>query len=146
MDRTAEIEQVMRELAQAWERQDADAFADLFTADATYVTWVGTLYVGRRDIAESHRTLWAKFLKGTALSGRTHSIRFHGDNTATVVGYGDVHKRTPKARLTKVQTYTLVREGDGRWRIAAFHNTKAKPLAEAVSFRFAPGTKPERLR
>lgn len=45
-------------------------------------------------------------------------------------------------RLGKVQTYVLVRESDGRWRIAAFQNTKHRRLAEAVSFRFAPGTRP----
>ncbi|GAA1321322.1 hypothetical protein GCM10009647_054260 [Streptomyces sanglieri] len=31
---------------------------------------------------------------------------------------------------------------DGEWRIAAFHNTKRKPLLEAISFRAAPGLVP----
>ncbi|MEU5959036.1 hypothetical protein [Streptomyces sp. NPDC047525] len=42
----------------------------------------------------------------------------------------------------RVQTYTLVREQDGQWRIAAFHNTKRKPLMEAISFKAAPALVP----
>ncbi|MEW2383530.1 hypothetical protein AB0873_15760 [Micromonospora sp. NPDC047707] len=41
-----------------------------------------------------------------------------------------------------MQTYVLVRTADGGWRIAAFQNTKRKPLMEAVSFRFAPDLVP----
>jgi hypothetical protein len=59
-----------------------------------------------------------------------------------VNGRGDTYKGRRPEKLGKVQTYTLVREGDGQWRIAAFHNTKRKPLMEAASFRFAPGLVP----
>ncbi|MFF5532961.1 hypothetical protein ACFY71_10815 [Streptomyces cinerochromogenes] len=59
-----------------------------------------------------------------------------------VTGRGDTYKGSRPRRLGKVQTYTLVREADGEWRIAAFQNTKRRPLMEAVSFRFAPGLVP----
>jgi hypothetical protein len=45
-------------------------------------------------------------------------------------------------RWRKVQTYTLVPQGDGRWKIAAFQNTMRKPLMETISFRFKPANKP----
>lgn len=35
-----------------------------------------------------------------------------------------------------------MREADGERRIAAFRNTKRKPLLEAISFRTAPGLVP----
>ncbi|NUP83394.1 MAG: SgcJ/EcaC family oxidoreductase, partial [Nonomuraea sp.] len=35
----------------AWNRGDADAFAACFTADATYTTFMGTVYRGRADVA-----------------------------------------------------------------------------------------------
>jgi hypothetical protein len=44
-----------------------------------------------------------------------------------------------------VQTFTVVRQGDGRWKIAAFQNTKRKPLMEAISFKFKPASKPSIL-
>jgi uncharacterized protein (TIGR02246 family) len=139
---TATITSVLEELVGAWERHDADAYGELFTEDATYVTFVGTCYQGRQDIVESHRTLFATFLKGTRLADEVLGIRFHGPDVAVVNGRGDTYKGKRPHKLTKIQTYTMVRQGDGRWRIAAFHNTKRKPLMESLSYRFAPGLVP----
>ncbi|WP_308461154.1 SgcJ/EcaC family oxidoreductase [Streptomyces sp. Ru62] len=75
------------------------------------------------------------------LADEVVGIRFLGPDTAIVSGRGDTYKGRRPRRLGKVQTYTLVRE-DGTWRIAAFHNTRRKPLMEAVPFRFAPGLVP----
>lgn len=110
--------------------------------NATYITFVGTYYLGRRDIVESHRILFGKYLKGTRLADEILDIRFYGPDTAVVTGRGDTYKAGRPKKLTKIQTYTLVRESDGRWRIAAFHNTKRKPLMEAISFKTAPGLIP----
>ncbi|WP_330295908.1 SgcJ/EcaC family oxidoreductase [Streptomyces sp. NBC_00503] len=138
----ASVQTVLSRLVTAWERHDAEAYGELFTEDATYITYVGTFYQGRRDIVESHRTLFAGFLKGTRLADEILGIRFHGPGVAVVNGRGDTYKGKRPERLAKIQTYTLVREGDGQWRIAAFQNTKRKPLMEAVSYRFAPGLVP----
>ncbi|MGW4511485.1 SgcJ/EcaC family oxidoreductase [Streptomyces sp. NPDC004393] len=138
----AAVTSVLNELVAAWERHDAEAYGELFTEDATYITFVGTLYQGRRDIAESHRTLFETFLKGTRLADEVLDIRFHGPDAAVVNGRGDTYKGKRPRKLTKIQTYTLVRQGDGKWRIAAFHNTKRKPLMESLSYRFAPGLVP----
>ncbi|MER7456775.1 SgcJ/EcaC family oxidoreductase [Micromonospora sp. NPDC126480] len=140
-DRTAVLA-VIDALVAAWGRQDAEAYGRLFTADATYVTWVGTHYRGRRDIVASHQELFTKFVKGTRLADEVLDVRFLGPDAAVVTGRGEIYKGDRPRRLTKVQTYVLVREDDGRWRIAAFQNTKRKPLMEAVSFRFARGLVP----
>lgn len=138
----ASVQTVLDRLVTAWERHDAEAYGDLFTEDASYITYVGTFYQGRRDIVESHRTLFAGFLKGTRLADEILDIRFHGPGVAVVNGRGDTYKGRRPEKLGKIQTYTLVREDDGQWRIAAFHNTKRKPLMEAVSYRFSPGLVP----
>ncbi|GAA2850335.1 hypothetical protein Acy02nite_33540 [Actinoplanes cyaneus] len=140
-DRRA-VEATIDALRQAWARHDHQAYADQFTIDATYVTWVGTRYQGRTDIAGSHRELWSRFLKGTTLVDEITDVRFLGPDTAVVTSRGDVLKGNRAGRLGKVQTYVLVRDPDTRWRIAAFQNTKHKALAEAVSFRVAPGLRP----
>lgn len=65
-----------------------------------------------------------------------------------VVTRGDVRKGgTPEqdgkqGKLGKLATYTVVREADGRWRIAAVQKTQRRPLMEAASFRFQPATRP----
>ncbi|MFG2712090.1 SgcJ/EcaC family oxidoreductase [Streptomyces goshikiensis] len=139
---TAAVRAVITSLVDAWQRHDARAYGAQFTADATYITFVGTRYQGRADIVESHRTLFEKYLKGTRLADEVLDVRFYGPDTAVVTGRGDTYKRGRPRKLTKIQTYTLVREPDGKWRIAAFHNTKRKPLLEAISFKTAPGLVP----
>jgi uncharacterized protein (TIGR02246 family) len=141
-DQGADIHAVIASLVDAWRRHDADAFGALFTDDATYTTFMGTCYRGRRAIVDSHRALFDKPLKGTQLASEIDAIRFYGPDTAIATGRGDTFRNRPPASLSKVQTYTLVREADGRWRIAAFHNTQRKPLLEALTFRLAPGTRP----
>ncbi|MCY0937641.1 SgcJ/EcaC family oxidoreductase [Streptomyces sp. H34-S4] len=142
----AAVQAVLNRLASAWEHHDAEAYGELFTEDATYITYVGTFYQGRRDIVESHRTLFAGFLKGTRLADEILDVRFYGPGVAVVNGRGDTYKGKRPEKLGKIQTYTLVRDtdagADGQWRIAAFQNTKRKPLMEAVSYRFAPGLVP----
>src|SRR5262245_44348785 len=142
----AAIENLFRRLEQTWAATDADGYGSLFTADCTYTIWVGTVYHGRQDVVASHRVLWQRFLKGTRLAGEITSLRFLTADVAVVTGRGDVYKGTRPKRLSKVQTYTVVREADGQWRIAAFHNTKRRWLMEAISFRTAPGLIPTGYR
>lgn len=145
-DRTADraaIADVFAQLEEAWSRADAAAYGALFTEDCTYTIWVGTQYRGRRAVVESHQALWSRFLKGTKLAGEIVSVDFPAPDVAILLSRGDVHKGAKRPRkLTKVQTTTLVRQADGAWRIAAFHNTKRKALMEAISFRTEPRLKP----
>jgi uncharacterized protein (TIGR02246 family) len=140
----ADIAAVIASLVEAWDRHDADAYGALFTEDASYVTFIGTSYRGRRDIVASHRALFEGPLKGTRLASGIDDSRCFGPDTAVVTGRGDTYKGKPPPVLAKVQTYMLVRAADGAWRIAAFHNTKRKPLLESVTFMLAPGTRPLR--
>ncbi|WP_113703769.1 SgcJ/EcaC family oxidoreductase [Nonomuraea lactucae] len=135
------VRELFDQLKDAWDRGDGDAYGACFTEDATYTTFVGTVYRGRADIAAGHQALFGAFLKGTVMFNDLVEIRFLGPDAAVVLGTGDVGRKRPRA-LGKVQTYTLVREADGRWRIAAFHNTKRKSLMEAVSFRLLPASAP----
>jgi uncharacterized protein (TIGR02246 family) len=135
------VHAVLARVAEAWAAHDGAAYGAEFTEDASYVTFVGTHYRGAKEIGAVHTVLWQKFLRGTKLAYEIRDLRFHGD-TAIVVTAGDTYKKTPPARFTKVQTYTLVRGADGAWRIAAFHNTKRAALMEKISFRFEPRTIP----
>ncbi|MFC9660605.1 SgcJ/EcaC family oxidoreductase [Nocardia sp. NPDC127606] len=140
------VTEVIAGLVDAWRRHDADAYGAAFTEDATYITFVGTYYRGRGDIIESHRTLFAKYLKGTRLADEILDVRFLGPDTAVVTGRGESYKGDRPKKLTKVQTYTLVREQSGQWRVAAFQNTKRKPIMEAISFKTAPSLIPAAQR
>ncbi|MEV0184335.1 SgcJ/EcaC family oxidoreductase [Streptomyces sp. NPDC050625] len=143
----AAIHAVLERSCAAWVNGDGAAYGKQFTADATDVTYVGTAYHGGTEIGRAHQALFDSFLKGTRLILEVVDLRFYGTDTAVVVTRGDVRKGGPKAdedlgRLGKLATYTVVREADGAWRIAAVQKTQRKPLMEAVSFRFQPATRP----
>ncbi|WP_112246587.1 SgcJ/EcaC family oxidoreductase [Kribbella monticola] len=138
-----EIRQMLDRLADSWNRGDATAYGEHFTADASYVTFGGTVYRGRDDLVAGHAALFGKFLKDTQMFSELVELRLYGEDTAIAVTRGDVGKRRPR-RLSKVQTFTLIREADGHWRVAAFHNTKHAHLMEAISFRLLPTSAPRR--
>lgn len=133
---------VLASLAGAWGAADADAYGALFTPDATYTTYLGTHYQGRGDITGAHRALFGGFVKGTKLADSILGIRFLGPDAAVVTSRGDTYEGGRPAELSKVQTYTLTRESDGQWRIAAFQNTRRQPVMERASFLLSPGTVP----
>ncbi|WP_037368896.1 SgcJ/EcaC family oxidoreductase [Amycolatopsis orientalis] len=137
----AAITAVLDRLVAAWDSADGAAYGAEFTADATYLTYVGTLYQGADEIGRAHQALFDSFLKGTRLFHEVLSIRHLGPDAAVVVTRGATGKVSKAAELNKVQTYSLVRTEAG-WKVAAFQNTKRKPLMEAVSFKFQPASKP----
>lgn len=134
------IEDLFDRHRDAWNRGDGAAYGATFAADATYVSWLGTLYRGGEDIGRSHQALFDSYLKHTRMTVEILDIRHYGPDAAVVTTRGDVARKSPR-RLTKVQTYTVVRQ-DGEWRIAAFQNTKHARLREAVSFKLQPETGP----
>ncbi|MGW1376906.1 SgcJ/EcaC family oxidoreductase [Streptomyces sp. NPDC002446] len=135
----------LRSLTDSWARGDATAYGAHFTPDATYTSYVGTHYQGRRDIVEGHRALFSGLLKDTKLADSFLGIRFYGPDTAVVTSRGDTYTgaRKQPADLSKTQTYTLIRQAGRQWRIAAFHNTQRQRVMERISFLFAPEAKPE---
>ncbi|GAA2794099.1 SgcJ/EcaC family oxidoreductase [Kribbella solani] len=132
---------VLDRLTKAWDRGDAEAYGREFCADASYVTFVGTVYRGRDDLVAGHAALFGKFLKDTRMFSELVELHVHGERTAVVVTRGEVGKKRP-ARLAKVQTLTLVLEDDGEWRVASFQNTKHHRLMEAVQFWMLPASVP----
>ncbi|MFE3445081.1 SgcJ/EcaC family oxidoreductase [Nocardia sp. NPDC059180] len=136
----------LTELNASWARGDADAYGAVFTENGTYTTFAGTHYDGRRDITESHRALFNGFLKGSKLADSYLGIRFFGADTAIVTTRGDRYDDERPSELSKTATFTMVREQDGQWRIAAFQNTQRKTVMERISFLFEPDTKPEAER
>ncbi|MEV7728944.1 SgcJ/EcaC family oxidoreductase [Streptomyces sp. NPDC087917] len=132
-------------LTDAWARGDADAYGRQFTEDGTYTTYIGSHYEGRADITEGHRALFKDFVKGSKLAASYLDLRFLGRDAAVLTGRGDDYTgdKPGLTELSKVQTYTLVRDTDGAWRIAAFHNTQRQNVMERFSFLYSPATAPK---
>ncbi len=72
IDRTP-IDTVLAELATAWDAGDAAAYAGLFTPDATYVVFDGTVLHGAEAIEDVHRWLFDGPLRNSRWAGRTRA-------------------------------------------------------------------------
>lgn len=125
---------LMQRLNEAWAEGDADAYAALFTEDADYVIFDGSLAKGRRAIADVHRPLFEGFMKGSRLVGQTTAVRFLTSDVAVVHGKGAVvrkNQQRPSRRALSVQTTVVVRQAN-RWLITAFQNTRYRPWTETL--------------
>ncbi|MFC9994771.1 SgcJ/EcaC family oxidoreductase [Nocardia sp. NPDC127526] len=135
----AAVRAVFDRLNQAWAAADARAFAAEFTEDADYVTFFGPRYKGRADIEAMHQPVFEKWQRGTRLDGEVTAVRFLTPEVALVHGKGAVvkGKRRRNRFNTKVNLFVMIREA-GRWRVAAFHNTKQNWLLTMLSTRHDP--------
>ncbi|GLZ77657.1 hypothetical protein Afil01_24640 [Actinorhabdospora filicis] len=144
---SAAVTALFDRLNAAWGAGDAEAYADAFTEDADYVTFVGTHLHGRKQIVDAHAALWEKFQKNTHLYGKIRRMRFLTPDVAVIVTEGAVLKPgqdAPKRSQLKVQTLTAVRNG-GQWRFAAFQNTKHRRLMERFAAKQDARIAPEAL-
>jgi uncharacterized protein (TIGR02246 family) len=126
-DRDA-IEECLERMRLAWNTGDAHAYAYEFTKDATYVIFLGDLLLGREEIEKNHIDVLTKWRKGTRMAIRAISMKALGPDAAIVLTAGDLGKSDAIA-YDKLQTFTMVRRG-GRWRCAAFQNTKMSRQAK----------------
>lgn len=111
-------------LTEAWNRGDGAAYAALFAENATYVVIDGTVYRGRRAIAEGHQAIFDTFFKGSILRGRLTEIRFVRPDLAIVVRTGSVNLAgaPPPSEDETVQTFIATCDA-GDWVFQAFQNT-----------------------
>jgi uncharacterized protein (TIGR02246 family) len=133
-DRSA-VDTVLASLAAAWDAGDAAGYARLFTSDATYVVFDGTVLRGAGEIEDVHRRLFEGPLKGSRLGGVTDQppapVRFLCPDVAHVVVGGAVTPEgapEPGPGRASVASFVLVDTADG-WRIAAFQNTRVQQRA-----------------
>lgn len=128
---TTAIHDLLREMTEAWNAGDATAYAELFTKDAQYITWMGTRDDGRAAIEATHQFLFNGPLKGVRMeSGGSDSspdIRYLTPDVALVTVDGGKPEHAPVASIV---TFTAVRT-DGQWRFASFQNTRKTALPSA---------------
>ncbi len=121
-DADSAADRILTAYREAWDAGDADAFGALFTAEATYVIFLGDALIGRQAITENHRDVFTKWQAGTKLRVEPIAVQPLGSDAVSVLTAGGIDTNPDAIVLDKLQTFTLVRTAEG-WRIAAFHNT-----------------------
>ena len=129
-DRRAEdeaaIQATLIDSYKAWEAGDADGMVANYTADATAIM-TGSLRDSRDVIRENMALAFEGPLKGSSTHHKQLSLRFIGTDAAIVVSESGIlfpgETEVPDTR--KVNATWVFEKRDGRWRIAAYHNSPA---------------------
>jgi uncharacterized protein (TIGR02246 family) len=114
----------------AWGAYDADAFADVFTADGSMILPGGIYATSREQIRGFMRAAFAGPYQRTQVVGEPIAIRRVGDDVAVVTTQGGVRgvEETEVAPEKLVRaTWVITRDGDD-WRLLSYQNT---PVAAA---------------
>jgi uncharacterized protein (TIGR02246 family) len=118
------VRHVLRNLVDAWGDNDADAFAALYTEDASVVLSGGPYLSGRDEIRTYMAAGFAGPLKGSTSMDRQESIRFLGADIAVVVSLSGFalpgEDGVPADRMRRA-TWVLSRR-NGDWLAEAYHN------------------------
>lgn len=123
-------------MIEGWNGGSGEGFAAAFAEDGDLVAFDGTRFGGRLEISAFHQELFDKWMKGTRLVGRIEDVRFLGPDVALMHAVGGTVMRgrtEPSPERDSIQTYVAVRE-NGEWRLAAFQNTRVRPIKGGASF------------
>jgi uncharacterized protein (TIGR02246 family) len=125
-DETA-IQTVLDNSYQAWAVGDAAGMVADYTADATAIM-PGSLRDGRDAIRESMVQAFAGPLKDTSINSKQLGLRFVGEGTAVVVSESGIlfPGQTEVLDEVKVNATWVLQKQDGRWKIAAYHNSAVR--------------------
>ena len=125
-----EIRDLQTRQADAWNRHDAKAYADLFTEDGDVVNVVGWWWKGRAEIESKLTAGFAFVFAESTLVVTDVQVRFLSPEFAVAhVRWTMTGARTPPTipePREGIQTQVL-RKTSGRWLIASFQNTNAIP-------------------
>jgi len=130
LDRTTDeiaVRDVLVRIVAAWDANDADALAELYTCDASVVS-AGSYMDGRDEIGADMTAGFAGPLKGTTCVEEPEQIRFIADDVAIVntrSGYIAPGDNAVQPGLQHRATWVLTRTGSD-WFVASYHNCAAR--------------------
>jgi uncharacterized protein (TIGR02246 family) len=106
----------------AWADNDARAFSDRYTEDASIITAEGLYWKGREPICSVMTMLYAGPLKGSKVFNNPEEIRFINDTAAVAVCrygilLGGLTELPPEEK--RLSTWALSKH-DGEWLVAAW--------------------------
>jgi uncharacterized protein (TIGR02246 family) len=122
-----EVRELYEHVLASWNRRDARGFAALFQDNGECIGFDGSQLIGRAEIAETLRQIFADHLTAPYF-GKIKAVRFVGAHVAIVraiVGMVPPGKEDLEPALNAVQTLVATRN-EGTWQIALFQNTPAQ--------------------
>jgi uncharacterized protein (TIGR02246 family) len=126
------IRELVRRQQAGWDSGNAQKYADVFTADADYITFLGGHHKGRDAIAASYEPMFRSLLRGSQLHIEIKQLRFLTADVALIYAHAAASKGARgKRRPNRINTTVAVRTSDG-WRLAGSQNTTRRKFAEKL--------------
>ena len=122
----SQVHELYRDLLDAWNKRDAQAFAALYEEDGNQIGFDGSQMNGQAEIETHLRQIFADHMTATYV-GKVREIRFLNDETAMLRSVAGMipHGQTDINPATNaIQSLVAVKRG-GQWKVALFHNTPA---------------------
>ncbi|GAB4014365.1 SgcJ/EcaC family oxidoreductase [Spirosoma koreense] len=131
------IRAILQQEDQAWNKGDAPAYSQPFSADGTFTNIGGMFFKGHKAFVDQHDVIFKSFFKNTVLKQKIVSVKFVRSDVAileTLCQVSGFAKEGIPARLqldAKGQLNTrllqvLVKDA-GVWKIVSYHNVDVKP-------------------
>lgn len=125
-----EVQQLLRNLVDAWKMGDATAYGSRFRSDGTFTNVNGAFCVGREEFDLRHDEIFRGIFKGTTLSLTIRNLRLVRADVALVdidVGIFECRVRPPGIEIgpdgaLRTSLLLVLTKEQGKWLIAAYHN------------------------
>jgi uncharacterized protein (TIGR02246 family) len=126
----AAVRALYQQLMEAGNTGRCEAYTAPFTEDGDLIGFDGTHFRGRQAIAPFHQRLFDTHVRGTRLVGQVTSAQCMSPDVALMHALGGTvlrGKSAPSPERGCIQTLVAAKRG-GEWHLAAFHNTKVRPI------------------
>jgi uncharacterized protein (TIGR02246 family) len=122
------IRQVVQQVQDGWNAHDGKAFAAPFATDADYVVVNGMRLTGREAIEKGHTGIFTTIYKDSHNVATVKSIRFLRSDVAVVhVEWNLEFRAGGETKKGHAMNTMVMTKENGKWSIAAFHNTPIQP-------------------
>jgi uncharacterized protein (TIGR02246 family) len=112
-----------------WNSGSGKVFATPFAENGDLVGFDGTHLKGRQEIDSFHQQLFDTYVKGSRLVRRMRSVRFLMPDVAIMYAVSGTimsGQTDIEPERNSVQTLVAMKDSGGKWRLAAFQNTRAQ--------------------
>jgi uncharacterized protein (TIGR02246 family) len=122
------IRQVVQQVQDGWNAHDGKAFAAPFATDADYVVVNGMRVTGREEIEKGHTGIFTTIYKDSHNVATVKSVRFLRPDVAVVhVEWNLEFRAGGETKKGHAMNTMVMTKENGKWSIAAFHNTPIQP-------------------
>ena len=132
-DETA-IRQIVKDVETGWNALDGKMFAAPFASDADYVIVNGMHIKGRDAIEKGHTGIFTTVYKDSRNAATVKSVRFLRPDVAVVhVEWNLEFSANGETKKARAMNTMIVTKDNGKWSIAAFHNTPVQMPAQTAA-------------